>query len=75
MLNVDVDKVQQQVGVNDCGLLVIAYAVHAALGETVDRLSFDQNQMRNHLIKCFTKKTILPFKSVVLEKKFSWTTN
>ena len=68
--NVDVNNVQQQVGVNDCGLFAIAFAVHAALGESVDRLTFDRSQMRNHLIKCFTKKKILPFptfKSVCLE--------
>ena len=69
VLNVDVDNVQQQVGVNDCGLFAIANTVHAALGESVDRLSFDQSQMRNHLIKCFTKKKILPFPT--LQKRCS----
>ena len=69
VLNVDVDNVQQQVGVNDCRLFAIAFAVHAALGESVDRLSFDQSKMRNHLIKCFTKKKMLPFPT--LQKRCS----
>ena len=38
VLNVDVDIVQKQVGVNDCRLFAIVFAVHATLGESVDRL-------------------------------------
>lgn len=63
-LALTVPSVQQQVGANDCGLFAIAFAVHAALGESVDELEFDQAQMREHLIKCFTKKRMLPFPTV-----------
>ena len=61
VLHVVVPNVQQQLGGNDCGLFAIAFAVHAALGESVEKLEFDQAQMRDHLIKCFTKKKMLPF--------------
>ena len=44
-------------GSSDCGVYVIAFAVHAALGDDED-LKFDQTEMRNHLrvLQCFRKK-------------------
>ena len=49
-LVVHVPPVQQQNGSNDCGVFAIAFAVHAALGDDIRRLEFDQNQMRDHLL-------------------------
>lgn len=61
VLSVVVPNVQQQFGVNDCGLFAIAFAVHAALGQNVENLEFDQAQMRDHLMKCFSRKRMFPF--------------
>ena len=64
VLVVSVVNVQQQVGVEDCGLFAIAFAVHAASGQNVEELEFDQVRMREHLIKCFTQKRMLPFPTI-----------
>ena len=48
-------------GIADCGHFAIAFAVHLAFGEDVSRLTFDQSQMRQHLVKCFQKKETQPF--------------
>ena len=60
-LYVEVPYVQQQSGIIDCGLFAIAFAVHLAIGDDVSKLNFDQAQMRQHLLKCFQKKEMLPF--------------
>lgn len=56
-------QVYQQEGGDDCGLLAIAFAVHAASGswEPIETISFDQNKMREHLIWCFEENRLLPF--------------
>ncbi len=59
---------QQQDGASDCGLFAIAFAVHAALGDNVSQVTFDQPQMRKHSIKCFMNKKMLPFPTL---KKYS----
>ena len=45
----------------DCGVFPIAFAVHAALGENVGEIEFQQEEMRSHLSKCLWKKTFSPF--------------
>ena len=44
--------VEQQKGSSDCEVYAIAFAVHAALGDDVIHLEFDQTRMRNHLLQC-----------------------
>ena len=44
-----------------CGIFAIAFAVHAALGENVGEIEFQQEEMRSHLSKCLRKKTFSPF--------------
>ena len=44
-LVVKVTKVQQQLGISDCGVFAIAFALH----------------VRHHLLRCFQKKKLLPF--------------
>ena len=61
VISLSIPSVQQQVGANDCGLIAIAFAVHAANEDNVQEIEFDQAQMRGHLVKCFTKKKMLPF--------------
>ena len=60
-LVVRIPPVQQQKGSSDCGVYAIAFAVHAALGDDIKDLEFDQAQMRNHLLKCFRKKELVRF--------------
>ena len=57
-LAIHVPYVQQQQGTRDCGLFAIAFV---ALEQDVLSLEFDQSAMRNHLIKCFSKKLLTPF--------------
>ena len=60
-LTVKAIPVQQQTGGVDCGLFSIAYAYHAALGEDLQRITFDQSKMRNHFIACLNQKCLKPF--------------
>ena len=55
MLYRHVPPVQQQSGIVDCGVFAIAFAVHAALGENVGEIEFQQEEMRSHLSKCLWK--------------------
>ena len=60
-LHVELPYVQQQVRVNDSGLFAIAFAVHLARGEDLTTPKYDQQQMREHLAKCFRRKSLTPF--------------
>ena len=60
-LIVHIPPVQQQKGSSDCGLYAIAFAVHAACGDHLKDLKFDQTQMRIHLLQCFRKKELVRF--------------
>ena len=53
--------VQQQSGSTDCGLFSIAFAYHAAIGDNLRTLIFDQGRMRSHLLSCFERSEITPF--------------
>ena len=50
--------VQQQSGITDCGVFAVAFAYHAAIGDELERIIFDQGQMRKHLLRCFEKKEL-----------------
>ena len=60
-LVVTVVLVQQQVGGVDCGLFAAAFAFHAASGENLRKLQFDQSRMRSHLIRCLEKQALERF--------------
>lgn len=51
-LMVNVPPVQQQSGVNDCGVFAIAFALHKLLGDNLKDIEFDQCKMRDHLLDC-----------------------
>ena len=51
--------VQKQQGYKDCGLFSIAFATHLAFGKT--HFEFQQDCMRQHLIKCIKKQHICVF--------------
>ena len=46
----------QQQGKGDCGLFAVAFALHAALGDDLRNIVFDQTKMHSHLLTCFKKK-------------------
>ena len=59
VLTINCPSVQQQKGGSmNCGVFEIAYAYHAARGDDVSTLKFDESRMRNHLLNCYTKQTI-----------------
>lgn len=45
-------NVQQQVGIDDCGLFAIAFAVALCNGTDPSSVKFDQSEMRNHVKEC-----------------------
>ena len=53
--------VQMQSGGYDCGLFAIAFATALADGEQPGRCLFDQNKMRQHLLKCLQEAAMTPF--------------
>ena len=53
--------VQRQNGSDDCALFAIAFAVTLCHGQDPNLIRYDQNQMRNHLFKCFQEGKITPF--------------
>ena len=64
--------VQQQRGECDCGLFVIATALHISAGNEV---SFDQTKMQSHLVQCFEMKTLSPFPQTKKKVKRSMLAN
>ena len=50
-----------QQGVADCGVYAIAYAFHAARGDSLEDIEFEQDKMRQHLARCLTKQKFTPF--------------
>ena len=54
--------VQQQIGLVDCGVFAIAYAVELCHGANPEKVIFLQKQMRQHLYDCFqNQKLTTPF--------------
>lgn len=58
-LTVHIPPVQQQQGVDNCGIFAIAFALHALLGDKMEETEFDQHQMRAHLLDCLRKKQLV----------------
>ena len=54
-------SVQQQIGIHDCGIFAIAYAVETCHGNDVQKSIFDQKSMRKHLHDCFNYGVITSF--------------
>ena len=52
---------QQQPGSNNCGLFSIAAAYHAARGDDIETITFDERKMRAHLSQCFEHKQLSAF--------------
>ena len=45
----------------NCGVFAIAYAYHAARGDDVSKLKFDESRMRNHLLNYYKANYLSPF--------------
>ena len=54
-------SVQQQVGVKDCGLFAVAFAVELCQKHDPSRVSYDQSKMRAHFISCLQKEHLVTF--------------
>ncbi len=54
-------SVQKQEGTTDCGVFAIGFAFHAALGEDLAKISFDQDKLRCHILSCFEKNCLSKF--------------
>ena len=59
-LVVNVPNIKQQHGTKDRGVFAIAYEYHAALGDDVSIIVFDQ-KMRQHLERCFRQRKLSSF--------------
>ena len=58
---VKIVSIQQQEGSIDCGVFCIANALNAALGKKLEAVTYQQDQMRDHLQTCFEQKQITDF--------------
>ena len=52
---------QRQKGAQDCGLFAIAFATSIACGEDPSKRMYNQDLMREHLVKCFSNKVVQLF--------------
>lgn len=50
--------VQQQTNGYDCGLYAIAFATELAFGFNPEEASFNQSEMRSHLLNCYKNQTM-----------------
>jgi hypothetical protein len=60
-LKIQICSVQQQEGNKDYGIFSIATALEICLGNNPELITFDQKQLRTHLLDCFLNKKLLPF--------------
>ena len=60
-IQIEIMSVQQQQNTIDCAMFAIAFAVEICIGIDVERISFKQKDMRNHLLQCLLNHKITPF--------------
>ena len=60
-LTVELQPVQQQEGVHDCGLFAVANAVEVCVGGNPEMVQFKQSEMCSHLKNCLEKRFLQPF--------------
>ena len=60
-LRIEIQPVQQQEGVHDCGLFSIACATEVCVGVKPESVQFDRPIMKQHLITCLEKRYFQPF--------------
>ena len=54
-------SVQQQVGLKDCGLFAVAFAVEVCQSHDPSRVSYDQSKMRSHFALCLQEGHLVTF--------------
>jgi len=54
-------ELQKQTGSSDCGLFCIAIMTSLAHKENPSAVKYDQNQMTQHLVDCYSNKCLMPF--------------
>ena len=69
-VTVSMCKVNKQAGKSDCALFAAVYCTSIAHGLDPCTHVYDQQQMRDHLHKCFTSKRMDPF-PVLRNKRLS----
>ena len=57
----NIRPVQQQGNCVDCGLFVIAFAVILAFGNKPEMISYDEGNLRRHLVECLKLEKFSPF--------------
>ena len=60
-LIVEFPSIGRQLGGNDCGLFVIAFAVDIANGESPENFFYRRSEMRKHFLDCIEIEELLPF--------------
>ena len=68
-LEVEVPKMQQQVGGTECGTFAAAVVTAIATGSDPIYLTWIQTKMREHFIKCIETENITLFLSVTRRKR------
>jgi hypothetical protein len=69
--SVSMMNVHKQVGTQDCALFAIAYMTSIAYSQDPTTVTYDQDEMRSHILNCFEKKNLLPFPSKERRRKLS----
>ena len=59
--NIIMSKCKKQSGGKDCGLFAITFTVALVFNNQPSKLKFNQQQMRCHLVECFTKQQMTTF--------------
>lgn len=54
-------SVQQQIGVKDCGLFAVAFAVEVCQKHNPSQVSYDQSKMRAHFTSCLQQELLVAF--------------
>ena len=70
-LVVQMMDVQEQIGSDDCGLFAIANALSLCCGQDPCKITFRQDQMRQHLQDCLTSKKLTSFPCTPAERNVS----
>ena len=55
------EKVQRQVGINDCGLFALAFATDLCHGLDPVNQKYEQKSMRQHYVRCLENGAMVPF--------------
>jgi len=48
-----INHTKLQTVVKDCGVFVITFAYHAAKGDDLSKMIFNQKKIQEHLVQCF----------------------